>query len=483
MLDDEHDDDAEDDRDDVQLKAQRQQLLQCMSLTPDVRAFDADSFLAKRQRIRRSSPSQQQHGSDSSSNSSNDNSFSGATAGSNQYDNNNSSSNSSNSSSNSYNTTSMTDDLGYYNNNHGGSNNSSRSSSGEVQQQQQPLSSSMTRCPSTPMKSPSGSRLFSIHGAQAALGLGLSQSLNSSYNSNQDGLLLGRSLNMSGSDSEQQQHHHHHHATIIASDDDEQQPSNTIAGAAAAAASSSASAYVYEDEEFENLGEVGRGDFGIVLKVRSLRDGQLYAVKKSQRQFRGMNDRMHALKEVENFTLLSRKSRADEEDNSSSNYCVRYFNAWEDRGHLFIQTELFEHGTLKHYLECRDGPCPEPLVWQLFIDLVLGLEHIHNNDLVHLDLKPENVFVTARGTLKIGDFGIAVQPSQWQDSFLEGDPTYLAPELLDSGLGLVNKPADVFSLGLILFEMAADASLPRRGQAWQDLRHEHTMTSCCVKVL
>ena len=84
--------------------------------------------------------------------------------------------------------------------------------------------------------------------------------------------------------------------------------------------------------------------------------------------------------------------------------------------------------------------------------------------MLHLDLKPENIFSHATGpdssTLKIGDFGIAVRKAQWDDH--EGDGRYMAPELL-GGAGGIDTTADIFSLGLIFYEMLTGATLHSGG--------------------
>ena len=54
----------------------------------------------------------------------------------------------------------------------------------------------------------------------------------------------------------------------------------------------------------------------------------------------------------------------------------------------------------------------EEQIWSFVTDLVLGLHHIHAHNLVHLDIKPANVFLTEEGSLKIGDFGIAMDLSK-----------------------------------------------------------------------
>ncbi|KAG5456703.1 MAG: kinase-like domain-containing protein, partial [Olpidium bornovanus] len=80
---------------------------------------------------------------------------------------------------------------------------------------------------------------------------------------------------------------------------------------------------------------------------------------------------------------------------------------------------------------------------------------------------PANVFIDTYGRLKIGDFGLATTWPAALDVEREGDRQYLAPEVLG---GTYDKPGDVFSLGLIALEMAANIILPENGPAWQKLR-------------
>lgn len=96
-----------------------------------------------------------------------------------------------------------------------------------------------------------------------------------------------------------------------------------------------------------------------------------------------------------------------------------------------------------------------------------GLKSIHDAGYIHLDLKPANIFIDWEGVLKIGDFGMA---SSWPapphlDG--EGDREYIAPEVLS---GQFDKPADVFSMGMIMLEIAGNIVLPDNGSSWQRLR-------------
>lgn len=86
---------------------------------------------------------------------------------------------------------------------------------------------------------------------------------------------------------------------------------------------------------------------------------------------------------------------------------------------------------------------------------------------MHLDMKPANILINFEGALKIGDFGLAQACSESSRVDVEGDREYMAPEMLK---GQVGQPADVFSLGLITLEVAANVVLPDNGPTWIALR-------------
>ncbi|KAF9111321.1 Intracellular distribution of mitochondria [Mortierella sp. AM989] len=116
------------------------------------------------------------------------------------------------------------------------------------------------------------------------------------------------------------------------------------------------------------------------------------------------------------------------------------------------------------------GGLGEELIWRCLKDISAGLQAIHNSDLVHLDLKPENIFVSSTGSLKIGDFGHSgILPFQETDG-VEGDRRYMAPELLNGQCG---KFSDIFSLGISVYEMQSNrcGEIPGEGQEWHQLRN------------
>ncbi|XP_007937738.1 membrane-associated tyrosine- and threonine-specific cdc2-inhibitory kinase [Orycteropus afer afer] len=207
---------------------------------------------------------------------------------------------------------------------------------------------------------------------------------------------------------------------------------------------------------FEELGRLGHGSYGEVFKVRSKEDGRLYAVKRSMSPFRGPKDRARKLAEVGGHEKVGRHPR-----------CVRLERAWEEGGVLYLQTELCGP-SLQQHCEARGAGLPEAQVWGYLRDALLALAHLHGHGLVHLDIKPANIFLGPRGRCKLGDFGLLVElHAARAGEAQEGDPRYMAPELLQGSFGTA---ADVFSLGLAILEVACNMELPHGGEGWQQLR-------------
>jgi serine/threonine protein kinase len=265
------------------------------------------------------------------------------------------------------------------------------------------------------------------------------------------------------------------------------------------------------ETNFETLSLLGSGTFADVYKVRSKVDQRLYAVKRNRRQFRGKRDRDQALGEVRHMQRLQSvcvatvDAKEDKEKSSYSLYLLFFYQAWQEEGHFFCQTELCCRDTCRelmdslrsHWMVAKTRyPCirqlplldsitagseadaagrlvPEQTIWKICHDLSAGLSHIHSHGLVHYDIKPSNVFFVPHGRFgamcKIGDFGMAGDIGSSADG-QEGDQMYMAPELLSSGVK--HPSADTFSLGLMLYELASDLSfeVPTEGPRWHELR-------------
>lgn len=185
---------------------------------------------------------------------------------------------------------------------------------------------------------------------------------------------------------------------------------------------------------------------------------RVWAVKKARHAYIGPKDRQRKLEEVHTLRSLGQ-----------SDHTVELFDSWEDKNHLYIQTEFCEEGSLDGFLDQvgRKARLDDFRIWKIMLEMARGLKHIHDSGFIHLDLKPANVLITFEGVLKIADFGMATRWPAPPGIDGEGDREYIGPEILR---GQFDKPADVFALGLIVLEIAGNVMLPDNGASWQRLR-------------
>uniref|UniRef100_A0A060TBM6 ARAD1D36278p n=1 Tax=Blastobotrys adeninivorans TaxID=409370 RepID=A0A060TBM6_BLAAD len=234
-------------------------------------------------------------------------------------------------------------------------------------------------------------------------------------------------------------------------------------------------------DRFEKISLIGRGEFSSVFAVtprstpQSGSSGRAsnavaavrYAVKRTKYPFLSQRARERRMEEVE---ILQDLSSYSHDDGVGRDYVINLFDTWEGNGHLYIMTEYCENGNLDTFLNEQGNisRLDEWRVWKILIELALGVRYIHHCGFLHLDLKPANVFITFEGTLKIGDFGMATRYPAAKGIEREGDREYIAPEVLSCQK--YDKPADIFSFGLMMLEIAANIVLPDNGVHWQKLR-------------
>lgn len=132
---------------------------------------------------------------------------------------------------------------------------------------------------------------------------------------------------------------------------------------------------------------------------------------------------------------------------------------------LYIQTELCS-GTLGDEM-ARDF-LTMPRCYKLLREILLALDFIHRHNMVHLDIKPENIFLK-NDQYKLGDFGLVTKASASQD-VEEGDSRYMSMELLSGDYRSDLTKSDIFSLGATMYEICLGRPLPMNGQEWQDIR-------------
>lgn len=154
-------------------------------------------------------------------------------------------------------------------------------------------------------------------------------------------------------------------------------------------------------------------------------------------------------------------------------HIVQYHGGGEDDGQLFYVMELVDGGTVKELLKTKKS-----LVWPIVVEVTRqtcsALQCAHNHGVVHRDLKPGNLFLTTRGEVKLGDFGIArdLQGTDITASGMTvGTHAYMAPEQI-TGDQSVSGKADLYSLGCCMFEMLVGRT-PFQGDNFAQLFEQH----------
>ncbi|HVT05506.1 MAG TPA: protein kinase [Thermoanaerobaculia bacterium] len=208
--------------------------------------------------------------------------------------------------------------------------------------------------------------------------------------------------------------------------------------------------------QYEIVSFIGAGGMGEVYKAHDQRVGRDVAIKIIPSRFGKDHDR------VRRFAQESRTMARVNHPN-----IVSMFDVGEHEGRSFIVSELLEGETLRQYMG-RAKQMPVRKVVEFGIQMARALAAAHEKEIVHRDLKPANVFITKDEHLKILDFGLAkLAHTDWErDSGSDtisavslpgtilGSVGYMSPEQVEARL--VDHRSDIFSLGVILYEMLTD---------------------------
>eukprot|EP00939_MAST-03C_sp_MAST-3C-sp1_P004089 g4089.t1 len=215
-------------------------------------------------------------------------------------------------------------------------------------------------------------------------------------------------------------------------------------------------------QDYQEIGCIGTGSFGVVTKCRSRLDGCTYAIKKvTLRKRKTCGGGKYELpKEI--FALSSLEANP---------HITRYYSSWIEDGSAYLVLELCEESLQKYV----DGPKSERLDEQQLLEILRqtleGLRHLHRHSVVHMDIKPGNVLVKrdlVGETFLLGDFGLATL-SKERMHVQEGDTRFMAPEMLQENPRMLEQ-ADIFSLGATILSLALGCDLPQSGRGWRDLR-------------
>ncbi|CAN4081815.1 unnamed protein product [Withania somnifera] len=209
---------------------------------------------------------------------------------------------------------------------------------------------------------------------------------------------------------------------------------------------------IIKNEDLEELRELGSGTFGTVYhgKWRGT-DVAIKRIKKSCFTGRSSEQERLTLEFWREAEILSKLHHPN---------VVAFYGVVQDGpgGTLATVTEFMVNGSLRHVLLCKDRQLDRRRKLIIAMDAAFGMEYLHSKNIVHFDLKCDNLLVNlkdpSRPICKVGDFGLSkIKRNTLVTGGVRGTLPWMAPELLNGSSNKVSEKVDVFSFGIVLWEI------------------------------
>uniref|UniRef100_A0A175YSB5 cyclin-dependent kinase n=1 Tax=Daucus carota subsp. sativus TaxID=79200 RepID=A0A175YSB5_DAUCS len=202
-------------------------------------------------------------------------------------------------------------------------------------------------------------------------------------------------------------------------------------------------------DEFERLNKIDEGTYGVVYRAKDKKTGEVVALKKVKMEKEREGFPLTSLREINILLSFDHPSIVD----------VKEVVVGSSLDSIFMVMEYMEHD-LKALMETKKQPFSQSEVKCLMLQLLEGVKYLHDNWVLHRDLKTSNLLLNNRGELKICDFGLARQYGSPLKPYTHLVVTlwYRAPELL-LGTKQYSTAIDMWSLGCIMAELLSKEPL------------------------
>ena len=198
---------------------------------------------------------------------------------------------------------------------------------------------------------------------------------------------------------------------------------------------------VFLGKRYEILGRIGSGGMADVYKGKDHKLNRYVAVKVLKSDYR--NDESFIKKFV---------SEAQSAAGLMHPNVVNVYDVGQDRGLYYMVMELVEGITLKEYIEKKERLSAKETI-SISIQMISGIQAAHNHNIIHRDIKPQNIIISKDGKVKVTDFGIARATTSTAtiSTNVMGSVHYTSPEQAKGGI--VDERSDIYSAGITMYEM------------------------------
>lgn len=193
-------------------------------------------------------------------------------------------------------------------------------------------------------------------------------------------------------------------------------------------------------ERYEVLSKIGAGGMADVYKGKDTMLNRYVAIKVLKKEYRENKDFVRKF-----------RSEAQAAAGLLNPNIVNVYDVGEDRGLYYMVMELVEGITLKEYIQ-KKGKLSTKEAISIAIQMCTGIEAAHKHNIIHRDIKPQNIIISKEGKVKVTDFGIArAVDSNTVSSNAMGSVHYVSPEQARGGY--CDAKSDIYSVGITMYEM------------------------------